>query len=140
MKDFLFFNYSWVPNSTLYFQSFIDAGYDVHVNFSPIIVYDGWLEDYIKLFELLNTHVINKEVVLSECIFLTHNFKKHILNLESNPTTEVDLWVPNIQETKVSQYGGENVRYNYKLKRDYIKQFVDLHDSFIPWNTIRYIF
>ena len=28
MKDFLFFNYSWVPNSTLYFKSFIDAGYD----------------------------------------------------------------------------------------------------------------
>jgi len=119
---------------------FIDAGYDVHVNFSPIIVYDGWLEDYIKLFELLNSHVINKEVVLSECIFLTHNFKKHIVNLESDPATEIDLWVPSIQESKVSQYGGENVRYNYKLKRDYIKQFVDLHNSFIPWNTIRYIF
>ena len=31
MKDFLFFNYSWVPNSTLYFQSFIDAGYDCEI-------------------------------------------------------------------------------------------------------------
>jgi len=31
MKDFLFFNYSWVPNSTLYFQSFIDAGYDCDI-------------------------------------------------------------------------------------------------------------
>jgi hypothetical protein len=27
MKDFLFFNYSWVPNSTLYFKSFEKAGY-----------------------------------------------------------------------------------------------------------------
>lgn len=31
MKDFLFFNYSWVPNSTLYFNSFIDAGYDCDI-------------------------------------------------------------------------------------------------------------
>ena len=30
-KDFLFFNYSWVPNSTLYFNSFIDAGYDCDI-------------------------------------------------------------------------------------------------------------
>ena len=27
-KDFLFFNYSWVPNSTLYFNMFSDYGYD----------------------------------------------------------------------------------------------------------------
>ena len=31
MKDFLFFNYSWVPNSTTYFQSFVDAGYDCDI-------------------------------------------------------------------------------------------------------------
>lgn len=31
MKDFLFFNYSWVPNSTIYFKSFIDAGYDCDI-------------------------------------------------------------------------------------------------------------
>ena len=31
MKDFLFFNYSWVPNSTLYFNSFINAGYDCDI-------------------------------------------------------------------------------------------------------------
>lgn len=30
-KDFLFFNYSWVPNSTLYFNSFIEAGYNCDI-------------------------------------------------------------------------------------------------------------
>ena len=99
-------------------DKFIYAGYDVHVNFSPIIVYDGWLEDYTELFNLVNDHVINKNIVLSECIFLTHNFKKHMENLEANPLTEKDLWVPDIQESKTSQYGGKNVRYNHKLKRN----------------------
>ena len=66
--------------------------------------------------------------------------REHKLNLKNNPQAEVDLWVPNIQETKTSQYGCENIRYNYKLKREYIKEFKDLHNKIIPWNTIRYIF
>ena len=119
---------------------FVDAGYDVHVNYSPIIVYDGWLEDYKDLFNLLNTYVKNKDKVLSECIFLTHNFKKHTVNLGKHPETEVDLWVLNKQEVKRSQYGGENIRYKLGMKAEYIQEFKQLHQSIIPWNTIRYIF
>jgi len=121
-------------------DAFIDAGYDVHVNYSPIIVYDGWLKDYEEIFDMMNTYVEYKDQVLAECIFLTHNFEKHTLNLKNHPQTEVDIWVPNIQETKISQYGCENVRYNYKLKREYINQFKQLHNKIIPWNKIRYIF
>ena len=119
---------------------FIDAGYDVHVNFSPIIVYDGWLDDYKYLFELLNVYVRNQATVLSECIFLTHNFKKHTDNMNVHPETEEDLWMPAIQETKTSQYGGENIRYKLGHKSEFIKRFINLHNSKIPWNKIRYIF
>jgi len=121
-------------------NTFIDAGYDVHVNYSPVIVYDGWLKDYKDLFNMMNDYVDYKEKVLAEVIFLTHNFKRHILNLENNPESEITLWTPEIQETKTSQYGGENLRYKYTLKRDYIHQFKQLHNSIIPWNKIRYIF
>ena len=121
-------------------DKFIDAGYDVHVNYSPIIVYNGWLEDYKDLFNLVNTHVQNKDKVLSECIFLTHNFKKHTVNLGKHPETEVDLWVLDKQEVKRSQYGGENIRYKLGLKSEYIQEFKQLHNQIIPWNTIRYIF
>ena len=131
---------SKIIDRILAIDAFTFAGYDVHVNFSPIIVYDGWLNDYFKLFKLMDKYIEIKKNVFSECIFLTHNIERHKLNLKINPESEVDLWAPNIQESKVSQYGGKNVRYNYKLKREYIKQFVDLHDSLIPWNTIRYIF
>jgi spore photoproduct lyase len=121
-------------------DTFIDAGYDVHVNYSPIIVYEGWLEDYKNLFNLVNTYVKNKNKVLSECIFLTHNFKKHTINLSKHPETEIDLWVLTKQEVKRSQYGGENIRYKLGMKAEYIKQFKQLHNQIIPWNTIRYIF
>ncbi len=121
-------------------DAFIDAGYDVHVNFSPVIVYDGWLKDYEFLFTMMNDYIEYKDEVLAEVIFLTHNFKKHTVNLVHHPNTELTLWTPNIQETKISQYGGENVRYKHVLKREYINEFKKVHNDIIPWNTIRYIF
>ncbi len=104
-------------------DAFIDAGYDVHVNYSPIIVYDGWLDDYADLFHMMNEHVKYKDQVLAECIFLTHNFKKHTINLGRHPETEVDLWVLTKQELKTSQYGGANVRYKLGMKPEYINQY-----------------
>lgn len=117
-------------------SKFQDAGWDVHVNFSPVVVTNGWLDEYKGLFELLPVN----ETVKAEVIFLTHNLRRHIFNLKNNPEGEDLLWRPEIQENKVSQYGGENIRYKRDLKAHYIKQWTQLHDEIIPWNTIRYIF
>ena len=121
-------------------DAFIDAGYDVHINFSPVIVYKGWRADYKELFEMVNDYVDYKDEVLAEVIFLTHNYKKHIANLKNHSEAEKVLWMPEIQENKISQYGGENVRYKLSLKKKFIQQFIALHDEIIPWNKIRYIF
>tara|TARA_R100000315_G_C5235680_1_gene147714 strand:+ start:2031 stop:2777 length:747 start_codon:yes stop_codon:yes gene_type:complete len=123
-------------------NAFIEAGYDVHVNFSPVILYKNWLEDYADLFHMLDDYVDGpyKKDVLAEVIFLTHNEDKHLTNMENHPETEKQLWVPKIQEVKTSQYGGKNIRYRAGLKRKYINKFIELHDSIIPWNKIRYIF
>ena len=124
-------------------NAFLEAGYDVHVNFSPVIVYDGWLQDYEDLFDMLNTYVDrdHKQQVLAEVIFLTHNINKHHFNnLHGYSKAELQLWRPDLQEIKTSQYGGRNLRYKIDLKRKFIKDFVSLHDRIIPWNTIRYIF
>ena len=127
-------------------QEFLKAGYEVHLNFSPVIVHDNWLDKYKRLFQLVSTYAkimnwgVYASYVKAEVIFLTHNEAKHQYNLEHKLPGEDLLWVPRIQEGKISQYGGNNVRYEHNRKADYIKQFVDLHDSIISWNTIRYIF
>lgn len=131
---------SKIIDRILAIDSFIKAGYDVHINFSPVVVYQGWLDDYKLLFELVNKHVTNKEIVKCEVIFLTHNKDKHLRNLAKNLLGEHLLWVPALQEDKVSQYGGYNVRYKHTLKTEFIRQWTELHNSVIPWNTIRYIF
>ena len=121
-------------------DKFIDAGYDVHINFSPVIVEKGWLDLYEHLFELVDMYVYNKDKVKAEVIFLTHNEDKHAYNLANNLPGESLLWKPEIQEEKISQYGGENIRYKHKLKAQYIKEWTELHDQIINWNTIRYCF
>lgn len=119
---------------------FIEAGYDVHINFSPVIVHDRWLEHYEYLFKQVNEHVSYKELVKAEVIFLTHNEEKHKRNLIYGTPGEYLIWKPEIQEDKISQYGGKNIRYKAGLKAQYIKEWTRLHDEIIPWNTIRYIF
>jgi spore photoproduct lyase len=123
-------------------NDFYQAGYEVHLNFSPVIVYEGWQEEYRELFERLNeaVHPQVKTQMQSEVIFLTHNFGQHQTNLSINPRAEELIWTPKIQETKHSQFGGINVRYQYQLKAQLIAEFRALQEEIIPWCPIRYIF
>ena len=41
-------------------NDFVDAGYEVNANFSPVILYEGWEEDWQLLFEELNDTLNNK--------------------------------------------------------------------------------
>jgi spore photoproduct lyase len=122
----------------------IARGYDVHINFSPVIVTEGWLDEYRKLFEDINLFCTlatwAESHVKAEVIFLTHNINKHFYNLDNGLKGEELLWKPEIQEGKISQYGGENLRYKHNLKAEYIKQWTELHNEIINWNKIRYIF
>ena len=122
-------------------DKFKDAGYDVHLNFSPIIVYKGWLDDYEQLFKTIDKKVKNKEGVFAECIFLTHNKKMHYDNIvKGKEEQEYDLWDPKLQENKTSEYGGANVRYKSRIKKHFIDKFIEEHDKVIPWNKIIYIY
>ena len=108
---------------------------EVHINFSPIIYHDGWLEEYRALFQQLKDADID---VKCECIFLTHNINQQERNSEE---VEALLWKPEIQETKFSQHSSsENVRYNWKLKRQLVEDFVSLYSEYFDPNNIRYIF
>lgn len=121
-------------------NAFIESGYDVHLNFSPVVYYDKWLQDYEELFSMCDDYIDYKDQVKAEVIFLTHNEKKHYDNLRNNLPGEDLLWRPGIQESKISQYGGKNIRYVVEHKAQWINEWRALHDRVIPWNTIRYIF
>lgn len=142
LKDELEPNTPNITSRIAAIDMFKSAGYDVHINFSPVVVFDGWLDHYKQLFKYVDEMVDSKykSEVLAEVIFLTHNGEKHLYNTRNDLPGEHVLWVPEIQEAKTSEYGGKNIRYRRDLKAGYIDQFKKIHDEVIPWNKIRYIF
>lgn len=77
---------------------------------------------------------------LTEQVELNEAYR--IFQRESNSWIEAEkyLWNPSIQEEKISQYGGNNLRYNWKLKNEYIFQFKQIFSKYFNLNQIRYIF
>nr|WP_220447594.1 hypothetical protein [Nonomuraea diastatica] len=94
-------------------NDFVAAGYEEHVNLSPVVIRDGWLESWAELLEQLDD-ALNAEArqqLAAEMVFLTHNERLHEVNLGWHPQAEEMLWRPDVQHAKRSQAGGYNVRY-----------------------------
>ena len=45
-------NTAKIIDRVLAINDFIAAGYDVHINFSPVVIYHGWESSYKNLFEI----------------------------------------------------------------------------------------
>jgi spore photoproduct lyase len=123
-------------------NDFVEAGYEVHLNFAPVIYYPEWLPDYEQLFEQIDDTLSPqaKQQLQAEIIFLTHNDRLHEVNLGWHPQAEEILWQPELQETKVSQTGGRNVRYKRGFKGTLVEAFCQLLQERLPYCTIRYAF
>lgn len=123
-------------------NDFYEGGYEVHLNFSPVIHYEGWQADYRLLLDEL-AQVLRPEVKAqlgAEIIFLTHNEKLHQINLGWHPKGEELLWKPEQQEIKYSQMGGRNIRYKRGFKAKLVDEFASLLTERLPECRIRYAF
>jgi spore photoproduct lyase len=123
-------------------NDFHEAGYEVHLNFSPVILTETWEEDYAELFEEIFDNVSGSAYtnLKHEVIFLTHNEALHDLNLKWHPKAEDLLWRPDIQEPKFSLNGAKNIRYSNAYRYSSIYIFKTLINRYLPFTPIRYIF
>ena len=131
-----------IPQRLAAIDDFVEAGYEVHVNFSPVVVEDGWLARWSDLLDALGdaTSERTKAQLACEVIFLTHNEQLHEVNLGWHPKAEEVLWQPQIQEPKRSQNGAVNVRYAWRDKQRHVEQLLALIAERAPWCTVRYAF
>lgn len=123
-------------------NDFHAAGYEVHLNFSPVIYQEDWQSAYRELFDHL-ADVLSpavKQQLAAEIIFLTHNEKLHQINLGWHPKGEELLWQPELQETKYSQMGGRNLRYKRGFKSRLVEEFCALLADRLPECNVRYAF
>ena len=124
-------------------DDFVEAGYEVNVNFGPVILKPGWLQDYAELFEMMDDALSErtKAQLSAEIIFLTHSEELHEVNMGWHPEGEKLLWRPDIQEHKTSQASGERVlRYERNMKRVKVREFRELLAEKLPYCKVRYAF
>jgi DNA repair photolyase len=123
-------------------DEFVRAGFEVHLNFSPVILYEGWEKDYRRLFEEVDAAVSpqTKAQLKAEIIFLTHNAGLHEVNLRWHPKAEAYLWRPDLQEEKRSEGGMVNLRYRAGWKQKWLGRFKDLLAETLPYCSVRYAF
>jgi spore photoproduct lyase len=123
-------------------DDFVDAGYEVHLNFSPIVLTPTWQADWRMLLRQLDDVLSprTKDQLACEVIFLTHNEALHDVNLGWHPRAEDLLWQPSLQEPKTSQNGQVNVRYRRDLKRNAVDTFTRMVAEELPSCRVRYAF
>ncbi len=123
-------------------NDFVAAGWEVHLNFSPVIVTEDWQEKYVELFQQIDDVLGDaaKRQLAAEVIFLTHNAELHEVNVAWHPKGEALLWRPELQEEKRSLMGGRNLRYKSGYKGGLVREFNALAAKHLPYCRIRYSF
>ena len=123
-------------------DDFVAAGYEVHLNFSPVVLRAGWIDDWTELLRRLDDELSDafKAQAACEVIMLTHNEGLHEVNLGWHPRAEDVLWRPDLQEFKTSGNGQLNVRYNRANKARAVRTLTELVNQHTPWLPIRYAF
>lgn len=123
-------------------DDFVAAGYEVHLNLSPVVLREGWQADWAELLRQVGdgTGAAFRAQAAAEVILLTHNRDLHQVNLGWHPSAERVLWRPELQQAKRSENGGWNVRYRNGIKADAVRQVRDLIAAEAPWLRVRYAF
>jgi spore photoproduct lyase family protein len=123
-------------------DDFVEAGYEVHLNFSPVVVHEDWKAEWTELLRQVADGIGERARAQLACeiIFLTHNAGLHEVNLGWHPRGEELIWRPDLQERKVSHSGQENVRYRAAWKARWVQELVDLVGEHLPTCRVRYAF
>ena len=104
-------------------------GWEVHINYSPVIIYKNFRQEYIDLFEL-----VKREAGINKCevIFLTN----HPMQMERVDGLASEMMGKSNQVKNASGV----MRYPLDYKSKAINIFKEEYAKFFNLDTIRYIF
>ena len=106
-----------------------ELGWEVHINYSPLIFVKGWDVEYNNLFsKVLEIAGINK----CEVIALTNH--KHQMARSSESAQELMKYSSEIKNSSGV------MRYPLIHKTRWLEKFKEIYSQYFPLDTIRYIF
>ena len=122
-------------------NALVDGGYEVHVNFSPIILYGGdqWRRDWVALWEEMNDVLSERAKAQLKCelFFLTHSRGLHEVNMQWNPKGEAFLWS---EELRPKPSKPDVLAYDWRIRRSELERFQNGLRKYLPYCDVRYAF
>jgi DNA repair photolyase len=123
-------------------NTLVDAGYEVHFSFAPIIVYDGdlWKNSWREMWREIDDTLTDRAKAQLQCeaFFLTHSKDLHETNVLWNPEGEEFLWNPLLQVPKKTS--PDTLVYDYNFRRRELADFLTMLDRYLPYCPVRYSF
>jgi spore photoproduct lyase len=104
-------------------------GWEVHINYSPLIFYPGWQDEYEKLFRMVSKIAGENKC---EVIALTNHANQ--MNKASDKAKDLMK-----RSYEVKNKSGI-MRYPIEHKTRLIQEFKDIYSKYFNLDTIRYIF
>ncbi len=104
-------------------------GWEVHINYSPLIFYPGWSNEYDTLFKLVKKHAGENKC---EVIALTNHVFQ--MNKASEEARELMKY-----SDEPKNYSGV-MRYPIRKKTVALENFKNVYKKYFNLETIRYIF
>jgi DNA repair photolyase len=123
-------------------NTLVDAGYEVHFSFAPIIIYGGedWKADWLELYREIDDTLSAKAKAQLKCeaFFLTHSSNLHETNMQWNAKGEEFLWNPELQVPKKT--APDTLVYDYDFRRRELAEFLKTLGEKLPYCPVRYSF
>ena len=104
-------------------------GWEVHVNYSPVVFYHGWQEEYDNLFSQVKT--LHDELKCEVIALTNHKLQMQKASIAAQHLMKYSSEIKNQQGI---------MRYPLSFKSKFLEQFKQIYAQYFPLNTIRYIF
>lgn len=119
----------------------VDAGFEVHINLSPVVVTDNFVQEYNDLLKLINESLSDKakQQMAYEIIFLTHS-KSEFIPIQNLNKKAHDMMVNGPLSLEPKWNKPNVLSYSRKDKNDLKTIMSNLININTPYSRIRYMF
>ena len=140
-RQILELNTSKINDRLIAINKLVDAGFEVHINLSPIVVTDNMAKEYADLLSLINESISNKakSQLAYEIIFLTHS--PYLYDKVPQYAPKAHEMMVNGPLKLVPKWNKPNVNSYNRGDKNKLKTIMNsLIQEFTPYARIRYMF
>jgi len=141
LRKIIEINTSDIESRLVAINKLVEAGFEVHINLSPIIITSNFQKEYDEFLQLVNDSLSDKakEQMAYEIIFLTH--AEALFDKVNSYAPKAHELITNGPLELVPKWNKKNVLSYSRTDKKYLKEIMSsLIQKHTPYSRIRYMF